>query len=102
MLSYIDGLSALIQDPKETRRLYDAWCVRHGRYQIQGMLDIKFDSVTDRSPAGIQNAARVRNRFNCEAHCAMIARAAQLFYQGKAEEAEKAYAEIVELQKMPV
>ena len=102
MMAYIDRLSAIIQDPKETQRLYDAWCVRGGRYQTETMLKIPFESTQERTPAGIQEAARVRNRFTCEAHCAMITRYAHLTYLGRAEEALKALPELTELQKMPV
>ena len=102
MLAYIDRLSDLLHDPDETQRLYDAWCIACGRWPMKTMLDIKFESLTEGTPEGIQEAARLRNRFNCEAHCAMLTRASQLYYLGKSEEAEKALPELKELQEMPV
>ncbi len=102
MLAYIDRLSEIIRDPKETQRLYDAWCVRSGRSSLKWIMDAGFEPIPEHTPAGKLHAARARNPFTCEAHCAMITRFAHLAYLGRAEEAAEAWPEVAELQKMPV
>ena len=102
MLAYIDKLSAIIQDPKKTQRLYDAWCARSGIGQLRTIPPCPPGMENDRTPEAVQNAARLRNRFTCEAHCAMNTRAAHLMYLGRIEEALAAYPELEALQKMPL
>ena len=100
MLAYIDKLSAIIQDPDKTQKLYDAWCTASGVAHIKYIPMWEDALLTD--PGKQQIAARLRNLHTCESHNAMITRAAQLIYQGRIQEAEKALPELRELQKMPL
>ena len=102
MLAYIDKLSALLSDRKETQRYYDAWCSVYGISQIKTYPKYHDGLIADRSPESIRDAARIRNRLNCEAHCAMITRAAHLLYRGKLDEAGESVADLRALQKMPL
>ena len=102
MLAYIDKLSALLADRKETQRYYDAWCSVYGVSQIKGYPKYHDGLITDRDADSVRDAARIRNRLTCEAHCAMITRAAHLLYRGRLEEAAESVADLRALQKMPL
>lgn len=100
MLAYIDKLSAIIQDPIATQRLYDAWCTKYGIGHTKMIPAWKDEFVTD--PAAIETVKVLRNLHTCEAHNAMITRTAHLMYLGRIQEAAKAWDELQELRKLPV
>ncbi len=103
MLAYIDKLSALIQDPKETQRFYDAWCTKSGLMYLRAKPKYYEQYVKDPSDANNRKMnAILRNIHTCEAHNEMLRRTSQLMYLGKIGEAAESYAELQELQKMPV
>ena len=102
MLAYIDKLSAIIQDPHEVQRFYDAWCTKSGIGHITGYPAVTTPLLTERDWDSVYQCAAIRNRLNCEAHNAMITRTAHLMYLGKIAEAAESYTALEELQKMPV
>ena len=102
MLAYIDKLSAIIQDPKETQRFYDAWCVSYGIGTIRNYAPVTDALLTARDRDSVQTAANIRNRLTCEAHNAMITHTAHLMYHGRIKEAAASIPELEELKKMPV
>ena len=100
MLAYIDKLSAIIQDPVATQRLYDAWCTKKGIEHTKMIPTWKDEFLTD--PAAIETVKVLRNLHTCEAHNAMITRTAHLMYKGRIQEAAKACDELAELSRLPV
>ena len=102
VLAYIDKLSALLSDRKMTQRLYDAWCASSGLYTLKTYPKCHDGLITDRGAENITFAARIRNRLNCEAHCAMVTRTAHLLYKGKLGQDAEAENELNALRKMPL
>lgn len=102
MLAYIDMLSDIIQDPKRTSRLYDAWCSRIGVEHVAMMPTYTEEMLTSHEPSVIARCALLRNLHTCEAHRAMVTRTAELMYQGKIAEAAASQEELWRLQVMPV
>lgn len=102
MLAYIDKLSAIIQDPVATQRFYDAWCTRNGIAHLKYFPGVRDEHITSREDAVVRQCALIRNLHTCEAHCAMITRAAHLMYKGKLQEAAEALPELDALKKMPL
>ena len=103
MLAYIDKLSAIIQDPVKTQRLYDAWCTQSGVAHLRYFPPVREEYVNEPDNDDYKRkCALIRNLHTCEAHCAMITRAAHLMYKGKIAEAALALPELEELKKMPL
>ena len=103
MLAYIDKLSAIIRDRKETQRFYDAWCTRSGLSYLRAKPKFYEQYVKDPfDPNNNKMNAILRNIHTCEAHNEMIRRLSELLYLGKFDEAAASYEELQELQKMPV
>ena len=102
VLAYIDKLSALLSDRKKTQRLYDAWCASSGLYTLKTYPKCHDGLITDRGAENVTFAARIRNRLNCEAHCAMVTRTAHLLYKGKLGQDAEAENELNALRKMPL
>ena len=102
MMAYIDTLSAIIQDPEKTQRLYDAWCTRNGISHLRYLPTMTDGMVNSREESDVQLCARMRNIHTCEAHCAMVTRAAHLMYHGRIAKAAESLDELTALQAMPV
>ena len=103
MLAYIDKLSAIIQDPKATQRLYDAWCSHSGVGHLRYFPPVREEYVNEPDNEEYKRkCALIRNLHTCEAHGAMITRTAHLMYKGRIQEAAESYPELLELQKMPL
>jgi hypothetical protein len=100
MLAYIDKLSAILADRKESQRLYDAWCAVSGIGHLKYMP--KWEDAFLSDPERGKTVALLRNLHTCEAHCAMITRAAHLLYLGRIEKALADYEDLQALRKMPL
>ena len=62
----------------------------------------KWEDAFLNDPEKGKMVALLRNLHTCEAHCAMITRAAHLLYLGRIEKALADYEDLRALQKMPL
>lgn len=103
ILAYIERLSAIIADPSEVSRLYDAWCTEAGMNYLRQSMTYS-PSLEEPSPAPevLTQITRYRGVMTCESHNAMLTRLSELLHLGKLDEAREALPELKELQKMPI
>lgn len=102
ILGYLGKLSAIINDPAEVQRYFDAWCTKSGvSYATRGLMHCEefLDEMKDEEAAKKQ--AALKNLFWCEAHDGLMRGLMRLEYEGRVEEARASLPELLELQKIP-
>ncbi len=101
ILDYLDKLSAIIQDPKEVRRYFEAWCTKSGASYSKALIHDPAYLEDDLSEELAKKQAALRNLFWCESHDALMRGLLKLEYEGRVEEARASLPELLELQKIP-
>jgi poly-gamma-glutamate synthesis protein (capsule biosynthesis protein) len=101
VLRYIDRLSAIIADPAEVRRYYEAWATHLGAWYIS-----RFDYKKEYETSAITKEqlwefSPTKNLLGCEAHNDLIKTLTQLVYEGRFDQAHAHLDDLLELQKIP-
>ena len=99
MMSYIDRLSALMQDEDYMRRHYMGWCAISGIGYIRSLVS-KPEYYDPANPP--ENIAPLRNLFTCEAHNELCKTTLRLAFEGRMNEAYENEPAARALQKLPV
>lgn len=101
ILAYLDKLSAIIADPAEVQRYFDAWCTKSGASYSKALIHNPDFLEGDLSEELAKKQAALRNLFWCESHDALMRGLLRLEYEGRLEEARASLPELLELQKIP-
>ena len=101
IMAYINKLSALIQQPQEVQRLFEAWCMKSGVSYAKSLTHLPeyHEGALELEPAKKQ--ASLRNLFWCESHDALMRGLLKLEYEGRTEEARAAIPDVLALQEIP-
>ena len=101
ILGYLGKLSAIINDPDEVQRLFDAWCTKSGASYSKALIhnpDYLEGNLTEELA---KKQAGLRNLFWCESHDALMRGLLRLEYEGRLDQARASLPELLELQKIP-
>lgn len=102
ILNYLDKLSAIIQDPAEVKRLFEAWCTKSGMsYATRALAHRDEFLADDKDEDTAKSQAALKNLFWCESHDALMRGLLMLEYEGRVEEARASLPELLELQIIP-
>ena len=101
ILGYLDRLSAIIKEPAEVQRLFDAWCTKAGANYARALVHNPEYLEGDLSEELAKKQANLRNLFWCEAHNTLMRGLMRLEYEGRLDEARASLPELLELQKIP-
>ncbi len=101
ILGYLGKLSAIINDPAEVQRFFDAWCTKSGAGYSKALIHDPQYLEGDLSEELAKKQAALRNLFWCESHDALMRGLLRLEYEGRLEEARASLPELLELQKIP-
>ena len=101
ILKYLDKLSAIIGDPAEVKRYFEAWCTKSGAGYSKALVHIPEYLEEGLTEEQAKKQAALRNLFWCESHDALMRGLMRLEYEGRVEEARASLPELLELQKIP-
>ena len=101
ILKYLDKLSAIIGDPAEVKRYFEAWCTKSGASYSKALVHIPEYLEEGLTEEQAKKQAALRNLFWCESHDALMRGLMRLEYEGRVEEARASLPELLELQKIP-